>query len=394
LLVLQAALVASSVPVVYRFARRRTGNAAALALCFGYGLSWAFQTMINFSFHEVAWGVPILALLIDALDRGDDRWLLIAAGLLLLVREDMGAVVALAGLLRLTRAPRWPGVALVVSGLLAYEIATAVILPHFAPNGQFAYWQYGPTLGPDLKTAVVRGITRPWHLVDLFFSPWVKTKTLLLMLVPLLLLPLRSRYAWLALPLLAQRFFEPPERYRLWEPHYHYNALPWVVLVLAMIDGADRLGVWRRREWTATVCAVVAATPLLLIGLDRDVAVLHDMVTGSMFRLDTHMKAQAATVARIPRDVCVAADDRIAGHLTGRDWVTIPGLDGYRSDLIVLDLSQDSVGGNDGPTPAKALTETVGHGYRLIFSDDGLQIWQSPGYSGPSAACGPLGSGR
>jgi uncharacterized membrane protein len=394
LLVLQAALIAASVPVVYRFARRRTGERIALAICFGYAFSWAFQTMVNFSFHEVAWGVPILALAIDALDRQDDRQLLIFAGLLLLVREDMGVVVLVLGLLRVLRTPRRRiGIVLMVAGVLGYELATVVILPHFAPNGQFAYWQYGPTLGPDLKSAVVKAITQPWHLVDLFFSPWAKTKTLLLLVIPLALLPFRSRYALLALPLLAQRFFEPAERYRLWEPHYHYNALPWVILVLAMIDGAARLGVFGKARLSNLLAGWLVACTVLLIAFDRDVAVLHDLFSGKLFHLDAEMKAQAAATAQIPRDVCVEADDRIAGQITARDWVTIPGLGGYTADLIVLDLSQDSVGGNNGPPPAAALAQVVRRGYHLVFADGSLQIWQSPQFSGPSRNCAPLGAG-
>lgn len=398
LLVLQAALIAASIPVVYRFTRRRASERISLAICFGYGFSWAFQTMVNFSFHEVAWGVPLLALAVDALDRHDDRQLLIFAGLLLLVREDMGILVLVIGFLRVLRSPRRRiGIVLMLSGVVVYELTTAVILPHFSPTGQFAYWQYGPTLGPNLKSAVINGITRPWHLVNLFFDPWTKTKTLLLFLVPLAFLPFRSRYSLIALPLLAQRFFEPAVRYRLWEPHYHYNALPWVILVLAMVDGAGRLGIFGDRTVRAGLGGLVAGwlvvSTVLLIALDRDVAVLHDLVTGKLFHLDAEMKSQAAAVRQIPKDVCVEADDRIAGQLTARDYVSIPGLLGYRSDFIVLDLSQDTVGGNDGPAPGLALAETVRRGYHLVFVDGSLEIWQSPNYAGPSSACGPLGSG-
>ena len=45
-----------------------------------YAVSWAIQAMVDFDFHEVAWGVPILVVAVDALDRRDDRTLLIAAG--------------------------------------------------------------------------------------------------------------------------------------------------------------------------------------------------------------------------------------------------------------------------------------------------------------------------
>ena len=146
-------------------------------------------------------GRPILALAIDALDRADDKQLLIFAGLLLLVREDMGILVVLLGILRLfNRRRRWLGFILVAAGVIVYELATAVILPHFSPDQHFAYWQYGPTLGPNLGSALGHVVLHPLDTARLFFSPMIKTQTLLLFLVPVLFLALRSRYSILALP--------------------------------------------------------------------------------------------------------------------------------------------------------------------------------------------------
>jgi uncharacterized membrane protein len=399
LLLLQAALVVASVPVVYRFARRRTSHRAALIICFAYAAGWPFQTLINFNFHEVAWGVPILALAIDALDRVDDRQLVIFAALLLLVREDMGILVVLLGILRALRRP-WRlrggvgiGLGLVAAGILAYAVATTVILPHFAPNGQFAYWQYTETLGPNLGSAVRHVITQPWHTVQLFFIPWTKTHTLVLLLAPLLLLPLRSRYAILALPLLAQRFFEPPERSTLWGPGFHYNALPWVILTLAMIDGAARLGVWARPRVRATVLAMLAAGAAMVIAFQPDAAILHRLVNGQLFTSSQHMRAQQAVLRQIPRNVCVEADDRLAGHLTYRDYVTLPPMQHDTADLIALDLTQSDVG-NHGPQPAVILAAAHRAGYVTVFHQDSVMLLLSPAFRGQSAECGPIGSGH
>jgi uncharacterized membrane protein len=105
LLLLQAALIAASIPAIYRFTRRRTSPGAALVMSYVYAFGWGLQTMANFNFHEVAWGVPILAYALDALDRRDDRQLIIFGLLLLLVREDMGMLVILMGALRLASHP-------------------------------------------------------------------------------------------------------------------------------------------------------------------------------------------------------------------------------------------------------------------------------------------------
>ena len=132
---LQAALIAASVPVVYPFALRRMPRSGALVVAVAYAVSWAIQAMVDFDFHEVAWGVPILAVAIDALDRRDDRTLLIVAGLLLLVREDMGVVLVMLGLLRLALArPGRTGCLLIGGGLAGYLLVTALVIPAFAPE--------------------------------------------------------------------------------------------------------------------------------------------------------------------------------------------------------------------------------------------------------------------
>ncbi len=62
-------------------------------------------------FHEVAFAVPLLAIALERLDAGRLRTALIAAGLLLLVKEDFGLVVAAFGLvvgIRTRRTGGWP----------------------------------------------------------------------------------------------------------------------------------------------------------------------------------------------------------------------------------------------------------------------------------------------
>ncbi len=139
LLAAQAALVAASVVPVVRFSRRRLGPAASLAVGAVYGLSWPLQRMIQFDVHEIAFAVPLIAVVVDQLDLviaaerssviaaerpsviaaerpsapgvGFEwrryRWLLVACLALLGVREDMGAFVVLVAALVVLRRP-WP----------------------------------------------------------------------------------------------------------------------------------------------------------------------------------------------------------------------------------------------------------------------------------------------
>ena len=143
LLVAQAALIAVSAIPVWRFARRRWSGTVSTALAVGYVLGWPLQGMGDFDFHEIAFAVPLLAGLLDALDRRRDAELFVAGGLLLLVREDMGAVLLVVGLIRVfQRRPRWPGVVLAAVGALAFVVVVEVVIPAFAGGTGYQYWEY------------------------------------------------------------------------------------------------------------------------------------------------------------------------------------------------------------------------------------------------------------
>jgi uncharacterized membrane protein len=386
LLVLQVALIAASVPVVYSFALRRMTRGGALVVAGAYGLGWAIQAMVDFDFHEVAWGLPILAVAIDALDRRDDRTLLISAGLLLLVREDMGAVLVMIGLLRVANRPRRTGYLLIGGGIAGYLLVTSLIIPAFAPNGQFAYWTFD-ALGPDLPHALLTIVAHPAHTVRLLVTPSIKAETLAYFFLPLAVLPLRSRYSLIALPLLAERFFN--SRDHLWTTHFHYNALPWLVLVLAMVDGGARLGVWTRPWLNRAVLAWLVIVPVYLSTVANITPpVIRRMLDGSAWRLDAHLRAQQAAVRQIPRDVCVSVDDRLATHLTSTNRVTLPGIPTPRTDFVVLDMSQAQVG-YPLDSPQQVLADSRAAGFTQVFAQGDLLVLRSPDYTGPSSLCRP-----
>ena len=71
----------------------------------------------------------------------------------------------------------------------------------------------------------------------------------------------------------------------------------------------------------------------------------------------------------IPRNVCIEADDRLAGHLTDRDYVTLFGMQHDAADFVAIDLTQKDVG-NFGAKPAAALATVEAAGYREIFRQD------------------------
>jgi uncharacterized membrane protein len=411
LLIAQALLTASSIPVVYRFTRRRAGVGFSWTVAAGYGLAWPIQTMIDVQFHEVAFAVPLLALAIDALDRRDDKQLLIWSGALLLVREDMGILVALMGVLVYLRArpaasvtswharvlhrPPRAALALILGGVVAYELIMALIIPALAPSHRFQYWQFD-AIGRNLPDAIGGILTQPWHAAHVFFAPAVKVRTMLYLLAPLAFLPFCSPYLVIALPLLAERFFN--SRPELWTAHFQYNALPWLVLVLAFVDGAARVGMFSA-AWTAGLARklLIALLVAAEVGLSVVVATQFRSLLPNAVRLIENRREPSALTAQragavIPDGVCVQVEERIAPHLARRDHVTLPHLPITGADFVVLDLSRPNVGYR--AVPAAVLAAARRSGFVTVFSDGPVIVLRAPHYAGPSAECAPLSGGR
>ncbi|SOD71927.1 predicted membrane protein DUF2079 [Jatrophihabitans sp. GAS493] len=426
LIIAQAVLISASIPIVYRFAARRTSRWLSLLISAAYGLGWPVMALIDFDFHEIAFATPLLAFAIDALDRRDDRSLLIWSLLLFGVREDMGVVVALLGVLRILQGVResppdpagaqpaaanpspatgswwrrrWPAVALIAAGIVAYLVSTAVIIPHFASGHSFAYGSQYDALGNSVGEALGNIVKHPLTAAKLLVSPQTKLTTILYLVVPFAFLPLRSRYSILAVPLLAERFFN--SRANLWQPHFHYNALPWLILTLATLDGAARLGLFSSARWAhwgrLALAAWLVVFPVLLIvnpstAGPTPITKTRDEVT---LAITAAVRAQMATVEFLPANTCVEAANTLVPHLTNRNYVSLANTQNWTADFIALDMSVRDVGGNPpAATPQSVYAAAIARGYKPVFTDGSMVVLQSPDYSGPTPECRPLGVGK
>lgn len=394
LLLAQAALVALSIPLVFSFVKRHWGTSAAGLMSFGYGIGWPIQKMIEFDFHEVCFAVPLLALAIDGLDTKRDRRLLIAGCLLLLVREDMGVIVFLLGLIRLLqrRSTKWPAYVLLLLGPLMLVLATKVILPYFNPSGSFAYWDY-TQLGPDAPSAVIRMIINPWVPVKLWFWPPIKTLTQALFFVPLLFVCLRSPYVIAALPLLVQRFFS--DRRLLWFPAYHYNAPIWIILVLASVDGVERMRASARRStvrrgeryrhavsWVCVFFMIVTSLASTYMGPLTRVA------RPSFWDYDQHQWDKVWVLSQVAPGTCFAADDQMIPPKLGTNAVRQVHPEDRWADYIALDFDRGDPGYKLGST-AWTYTAALSNGYQVIARAGSVVLLRRDDYTGKSSACRP-----
>src|ERR1700728_372943 len=100
LLVAQAVLFALAIPPLWVFTRRAfsgggwKATTAAYLVSAAYGLSWPIAAAVAFDFHEVAFAPVLTAIALERIQAGRLRTALIALAALLLVKEDMGFLIA------------------------------------------------------------------------------------------------------------------------------------------------------------------------------------------------------------------------------------------------------------------------------------------------------------
>jgi uncharacterized membrane protein len=398
LLVAQGVLFALAIPPLWAYTRRQLGPGAAYFVSVAYALSLPVIEAVIFDFHEVAF-VPVLtAVMVERFDkaRSPRPPLLgvLAAVALLLVKEDMGLLVAgFGGYLLLTRR-RWAGLGFVVGGVAATWAASHLLIPAFGGSASF-YWAYGQ-FGSTLGGALLNAVTHPLHALHVFITPWVKARTMIGLLAMFGFLPLASPMVVAVLPLLAERMLA--SGYPLWwQAKFQYDAFLVMILCCAAVDGAARLQrhwparwdrwltypfgrpAWLRRGgaawpvatlWAAAICAAALVyVPSSPFG---------SLLKPGFYNTNARMRAAAAAVAHVPAGVEVEASNNVGPALSGRDTVLL--LDGTPrwAPWVVGDTI-----GLDFPfcTPSQQAQEVAylrAHGYAQVFADDGYVVLHRP----------------
>jgi dihydropteroate synthase len=395
LLVAQGVLFALAIPPLWAYTRRRLDSApAAYLVCGAYALSLPVMAAVVFDFHEVAF-VPVLtAVMVERFDAGRRWHAVLAAVVLLLVKEDMGLLVAGFGLYLLLTRRRWTGLAFVAGGVAATWVATHVLIPAFGGSASF-YWAYGQ-FGASPGSALLNMAEHPLHALRVFFTPWVKTRTMIGLLAAFAFLPLASPMVLAVLPLLAERMLA--SGYPLWwQAKFQYDAFLVMMLACAAVDGAARLQRrldgkgdrwltypwerpgWLRRggvPWRACVlwAAAICAAALVYFPSSPFGELLHP----KFYTLNARIRAAAAAAAHVPSGTEVEAASNIGPRLSARDTVLL--LDGTPrwapwvvADTIGLDFPFC------GPAQqARLVSYLLGNGYTRVFADDGYVVLHRP----------------
>jgi uncharacterized membrane protein len=433
LLVAESVLFALAIPPLWIFTRRAFGGgaqatAAAYLVSVAYALSWPVAEAARVGFHEVAFAPVLTAVALERLQAGRLRSALIALGLLFLVKEDMGLLVAgIGAALALSRpgmVPRQRLVAagLIVAGLAGTVLATYVLIPAMGGRSGY-YWAY-TELGSNAQQAAGHLITHPIGSLRLLVSPRVKLDTILLLFGAFCFLPLLSPLSLATVPLLAERMLGAKFP-NWWNTDYQYNAYLVVILACAAVDGAARLSrwsVWARAHLAARrgppepggaaagtasgpavagpvswgrvprggravalgCAAAVCAAAVLLVPRFPLAGVLHP----SFYQRNARMTAAAGAVSAVPAGVTVEAAGGIGPHLSARDTVLL--WDGENAPRwepwVVADVGQREFTFASIRAEKRRVGLLGRAGYRVVFDRRGYIVLHRSGAG--------LGAGR
>ena len=411
LLVVQDVLIAASVVPVARLAQRLLGRGGALLVGLVYGLGWGLQGAVGAQFHEVCVAVPLLAL--GGVAFVERRWGACMAWLaqLVLVKEDLGLTVFMAGL-AITWRGRGEGrpavlrgLAYALFGIVAFVVTVKLLLPAMNPAGTWAYSLDGSATGagtPMGGSTAAREVPSLW---DILTTPSVKLVTLLVLVAGTGFVGVSSPWFALVLPTLAWRFAGSVDTYYVWDS-WHYNAVLVPIAACSLLDVINR---WCEPERAAPAVSVHA--PVDGSGLEEtgdtcvgQVATLSPSrgrraaawavacvpavslaLTASflpLWKLPTLVESPRMAAAQgalnvVPAGTSVETDTTLLARLVpGRDvyWVgTTVGMD-TPPEYVVVDRQSYAWGGAEVDAESWASAAHAGHTYETIYSAQGFRV--------------------
>lgn len=343
LLIAQVVLIGVSVYVVCAVASRHLSRWPAIATSVAYGLSFGLQSAVMAEFHEVAFGVPLLALAGGAYVDGRYGAVVGWAVPLLLVKEDLGLTIAAIGAALWISGDRRRGWHLAAIGVLGTALIVTVVIPAFRNGTGYAYG-----FGGD----------GPW--ANLLVDPGRKGLTLLETFAVGGLVAVLSPWALVALPTLMWRFAADNPHY--WGTSFHYSL---IVLPIVAIAGIDAM---RRHRWTALPGAVIClALTIWMFGASP----VRQYLRAATWQPTAREIAAHAVLTTVPAGARVESDAGLIVQLTTGRHVTFAGTPGNAvPDWIVLDHRASA----PMPSAAEFGQTRYGQRFRPVMTADTFDV--------------------
>lgn len=352
--VLMAFCFALAAGILAHSAQKLLNRASAYWIGIGLGISWGFITGSGAGFHEYALGAPILAFALAKFL--DQKYLIssLSAGLLVFVKEDVGLLLLLFGVVMAWRAKSWIWLWLSAWGGLWVLLTIKVLIPSI--SGQ---WEFDSFVTVNLETLLTDGTFKLVLLAFLVLQGG--------------LIALRSPLAYVVLPFLAARFFTAWNAFYILG--YHYDILTVIVLSFALLDSLSRY------QWKPIIKKMAIALPILTAAIFLVIPTpgnANSWVTRDYSQDSAVIQAYDELYASIPKTKTVAADNAsIAGFLDrGYEAYFIRSENKGRTPDCLVNSGYEITSATNGSIGTiDDLSKRFNRDYELVFDSDYVKAW-------------------
>ncbi len=322
LLVVQATAVALGAVPVFLLARKHLGSEwAGLGFALVYLLYPPTQWLVVDDFHPVALATPLLLGAIWSLDENRLVAFVLCAGAACLTKEQVGLVIAMLGIWHaFGHGRRRAGAVIALAGVAVAVVATAVIVPRYAPGAgspfEGRYADVGGSPAGIVKTAFVH----PLRIIDAVTEHRDLTY-LRDLLLPLGGLPLLAPLvAATALPELLLNLLSGTRTQT--SIHFHYTATAIPGLIAGAVFGTARIS-RRFPDATPTLCRGLVILVILAGVLLGPLPLYRHVPLGSRVAARDHIvtardRAAQRVLGAVPAGVAVSATNTLGAHLSER----------------------------------------------------------------------------
>ncbi|MEK9171574.1 MAG: DUF2079 domain-containing protein [Patescibacteria group bacterium] len=333
LLIVQALLVTGAAIPLYFLAKKKLHNEfISFSIVISYLLFSGTQFTITNEFHQSAFIPLLLSLGFYWMETGKRNWGIISILSLLLVKEEMGLLVAAIGLMYIFRKQVKTGILLTVAGLFGFYILINSIIPAVSSQNNYIHYGYG-SLGETPAEVAKSVINNPVAGFRSLIEPKIKLEQVgasiisfggLPLLSPVGLIPVFQNYA--------VRFIDDRNTHR-WLNNNHYSAPLGPLLAYATILA---FGKFKSRKLPAVYLAAMSIVVALVLRLP----------VWSLFKSQLYFTPQWAKnidsiVKLVPANASVAANNSVFPHISQRDKIyLLPEIND--AEYVVMDLE-------DGP---------------------------------------------
>jgi uncharacterized membrane protein len=321
LLVAQALLLTLPMVPLFFFAQKRLGSRAAYALAVVYSVLGGVQSAAEFDFHEVSLASAFLGLALYFYDEKKDRLFFACLLVVMMAKEDMILLAVAFGLLMAFQGRHKTGIALCLCAFALFALEVTVVIPWLAaPHQGYEHWAY-TALGPTPFTALQTCLLHPFRVMGTFFSSSTKCGTLFALFVPFFFTGLFSPFAFLTVPLLAERLLSDNPTF--WGFNYaHYTAVVSVVIAFASADGLGRLATRMKNPDSRGRLIGRLTLGMLVINLAL-LPVTHYSKLSALFKPSFYDLTESDLTGRqalnlIPPEASVLSQSPIVPHLSER----------------------------------------------------------------------------